>query len=393
MHKLYLFNPDNDLALANNDENYMSPKSAQLLETDLALLPIWYADPDSYVLGKSHPNASYLEKMKSIFPITSSLITFPEVEKLSDFKLSPWGWNKALLKRMRLLGCKDEALLSDSEVDNIRTLTHRSTGVKLLQAIPKSTQLCGFSFVLSHLDDLKSIASKLGHILLKAPYSGSGKGLKWSKGAVDVATLNWCSRVIDNQESVIVEPVYNKVSDFAMEFYISAEHTIHFVGYSSFNTSINGAYIGNNLLSDDLFEDELNYKYFEHQFMQRTRHVLAPLLLNTVSPHYTGPLGVDMMVCKFEDEPIFRLHPCVEINLRMNMGLVSHAFYSRYVSPNRKGSYQIDFSKKTSTLMNKHAEFEKKYPLVVKNGVIESGYLALSALSRESQYLAWTLIE
>ena len=47
--KLYVFNPDTDMALANNEENYMAPASACRMAQDLALLPVWYAQPGSAV--------------------------------------------------------------------------------------------------------------------------------------------------------------------------------------------------------------------------------------------------------------------------------------------------------------------------------------------------------
>lgn len=49
--KLYLFNPDSDLALASNEENYMAPASARRMIQDLALLPMWYAQPGQCGIG------------------------------------------------------------------------------------------------------------------------------------------------------------------------------------------------------------------------------------------------------------------------------------------------------------------------------------------------------
>ena len=45
--KLYVFNPDADMALGNNEENYMAPATIRRMAEDLALLPIWYAQPGS----------------------------------------------------------------------------------------------------------------------------------------------------------------------------------------------------------------------------------------------------------------------------------------------------------------------------------------------------------
>ena len=40
---LYLFNPDNDLALGNNSPYYQPPASARQMAADLAVLPAWVA--------------------------------------------------------------------------------------------------------------------------------------------------------------------------------------------------------------------------------------------------------------------------------------------------------------------------------------------------------------
>ena len=53
---LYIFNPDHDLALASGNVNYMPPASARQMAADLALLPVWYASPESAVLAPSAYN-------------------------------------------------------------------------------------------------------------------------------------------------------------------------------------------------------------------------------------------------------------------------------------------------------------------------------------------------
>lgn len=53
-----------------------------------------------------------------------------------------------------------------------------------------------------------------------------------------------------------------------------------------------------------------------------------------------------MMICRFpENEKLFfRIHPCVEINLRMNMGVVARFLYDRYVRSDSTGRFVIDSS-------------------------------------------------
>lgn len=93
--KLYVFNPDTDMALANNEENYMAPASACRMAQDLALLPVWYAQPGSAVLAPSAYNADYLQKMKQLFPLSVQLVTEPELPDYAESQIVPWGWNRA----------------------------------------------------------------------------------------------------------------------------------------------------------------------------------------------------------------------------------------------------------------------------------------------------------
>ena len=49
-------------------------------------------------------------------------------------------------------------------------------------------------------------------------------------------------------------------------------------------------------------------------------HVLAALDV-IIAPHYKGPLGVDMMIYRDGNKGL-AVNPCVEVNLRMTMGMV-----------------------------------------------------------------------
>ena len=73
--KLYVFNPDADMALGNNEENYMAPATIRRMAEDLALLPIWYAQPGSGVLASSAYNADYLKQMQQLFRLDVHLVT------------------------------------------------------------------------------------------------------------------------------------------------------------------------------------------------------------------------------------------------------------------------------------------------------------------------------
>ena len=44
MSKIYVFNPDHELSLASDDNNFQPKKNITRLQKDLALLPLWLED-------------------------------------------------------------------------------------------------------------------------------------------------------------------------------------------------------------------------------------------------------------------------------------------------------------------------------------------------------------
>lgn len=93
-------------------------------------------------------------------------------------------------------------------------------------------------------------------MFVEAPLSGSGKGLNWCKGTFTPFISGWCTRVAALQGGVIAEPIYNKVEDFALEFYSDGAGEVTFAGYSLFRTGKSGMYEGNYLLSNEAIRGE-----------------------------------------------------------------------------------------------------------------------------------------
>ena len=150
--KLYVFNPDTDMALANNEENYMAPASACRMAQDLALLPVWYAQPGSAVLAPSAYNADYLQKMKQLFPLSVQLVTEPELPDYAESQIVPWGWNRAFRKRMQKAGIAQHKLPTEAELRECRMLSSRAYGMALAMTFELNKTLkcvCGRHFLIS----------------------------------------------------------------------------------------------------------------------------------------------------------------------------------------------------------------------------------------------------
>ncbi len=350
------------------------------------MLPIWYAPDGASVIAKSELNSFHLELLKKDFDINSSLISFKELESFPNLKINPWGWNPQVRNELIQSGVNERDLPSQSKLQLIRNYSGRQNSVKLLAELRElNIGFCGESFFYTDIDHLLNyVYSAKGDQALKMPYSGSGKGLIWIKGAIIDKQIDWCKRVINKQGGVVIEPFLNKIQDFAMEFEMT-NSGIQFMSYSLFNSAESGAYDGNILLSDIDIEDRLS-TYIERSQLEQLKSILKIKLIEYF-PHYLGYLGVDMMVCQTSDSA-YQLQPCVEVNMRMNMGIVAHRIFERFVHPNSSGTYSIDFFKQEEEAQKHALTMQTQYPLIIENGRIKSGYLSLTPVDKDTQYSA-----
>lgn len=387
---LYIFNPEHDLALASGEANYMAPASARRMASELALLPMWYAEEGSAVLAPSAYNLDYVKKIQELLGLSVDLITEPELAIEQDLDIRPWGWDVALRKRLSVLGVDEVLLPSMGQLNDLREYSHRSKAVALLPELQLNEYFCGESYYLKTPEEWKRFVEGRKECLLKAPLSGSGKGLNWCKGIFTPFISGWCTRVAASQGGVIAEPIYNKVEDFAMEFYSDGAGELTFVGYSLFHTGKSGMYEGNRLLSNGAIRKQLA-QYIPLEALMDLENCLKYRLSALVGTVYKGYLGVDMMICRFpeNEKPVFRIHPCVEINLRMNMGVIARFLHDRYVRPGSTGRFVIDYHPSEGEALQEHERMSATYPLEIREGRVYSGYLPLVPVHRRSCYRAW----
>ena len=387
---LYIFNPEHDLALASGETNYMAPASARQMASELALLPMWYAEEGSVVLAPSAYNLDYVKKIQELLGLSVDLMTEPELAIEPNLDIRPWGWDVALRKRLSGLGMDEALLPSMEQLDGLREYSHRSKAVSLLPELQLNEYFCGESYYLKTQEEWKTFVEERECCLLKAPLSGSGKGLNWCKGIFTPFISGWCTRVAASQGGIIAEPIYNKVEDFAMEFYSDGTGEVTFMGYSLFYTGKSGMYEGNRLLSNEAIWKQLS-QYVPSKVLTDLENCLKYRLSALVGTVYKGYLGVDMMICRFpeNEKPVFRIHPCVEINLRMNMGVVARFLYDRYVHPGSIGRFVIDYHPSEGEALQEHERMSATYPLKIREGRVYSGYLPLVPVHRRSCYRAW----
>lgn len=385
--KLHLFNPQNDLALADGNANYCAPPSASKIAYDLASLPIWFADTNDYVLL---PDKIHIDHYNSY----SRIINLPKIfnSNINDIaKCVPWGWSPQIKKRLRTMGFEELQLISDTTIDKLRQLSNRRTSIKILQELSnEGIDIPQLPQYITKLDDVGEYVCSMPLSVIKAPWSGSGKGIAWGLGRKEIPVEHFAKGIIRKQGGVICEKFLNKIVDFAMEFFLT-EGKIYFKGYSLFN-SVKGVYSGNILASDNAIEDFLS-EYIQKAELLNLKEKMILTLENLFSDfNYTGYLGVDMLIYKDENDS-HKLNPCVELNLRMNMGAASRILFDKYIGGNKTGIYKVDYFKQQGKALAEHNINTKKYPLILNNGKIESGYLSLSPVTEETQYMAYIIID
>jgi hypothetical protein len=387
-NEIYLFNPENDMALANFTPYYKAPSEIIRMANDLSVLPAWYAPEGSTIKVDSLSRVSLWREQCPASDFLPDVIWSAEWENMP---YKPWGWSPSLLYTLRKAGVNDSFLLSDMQVGQIRVLSGRQCCVKILESFSRMDGLCGKAMTCNSMTQVKKYITSLERCVLKAPWSGSGRGIMYvsSKEWNDSAE-GWVSRVLRVQGEIMVEPLYNKVCDFAMEFYADGNGSVSFVGYSLFDTDAHGNYKGNFLLSDGQIKKILS-QYIPDEVFDNVCRTMEGSLASLLNKDYCGFLGVDMMICL--EDGRYLLHPCVEINLRMNMGVVSHTIFNRYVHCLSHGKYIVKYYSEDGEAWDAFCQMKATYKLHLCDGKLAEGYMPLTPVKQDTHYHAFLLLD
>lgn len=371
---LHIFNPEHDIALASGLSNFTAPHAGRQLHHDLGFLPALWAAPDDVVLvdDVELATSSFQRFARSVrkhqigsLPVanphfagwkpgvcdrqTTTPLPAPQA-------IDPWGWDAALCARLRRRGVADELLPQPQRLDAIRQLSHRRTSARLLPQLRHLPGTVGESFECRSIEDIEALLTRFPRLVLKAPWSSSGRGLRFIDVSDDPSASplttpplsGWLQRLLATQGSVMAEPYYPKVRDFGMEFHCDADGTVRYLGLSLFHTT-NGAYTGN-ILATESAKRKILSRYLSTDLLDSVQAEICRLLSPVLAGSYYGPLGIDMMiVSSFIPPPSsllpypsslilppFSLHPCVEINLRRTMGHVA-----LHLSPSDDGVLRV----------------------------------------------------
>lgn len=332
--KLHIFNPEHDLALASNLRQFTAPHAGRQLRSDLSFIPALWADEGDLVLVDDIDNAR--DKVRHLGGDLVDKVEFITKVQLAHFiktefldSVHPWGWDLNLKGELEHIGIPEIALPGDAILNKVRALSSRQWAAEHLQS--------GVRFVQS-VAEVKSLVREWGKAVIKAPWSSSGRGVRFvsadefREGSGYPSFERWVGNIIYRQGGVTVEPYYNKVMDFGMEFEM-VDGKVLYRGLSLFDT-IKNAYSGNVLCPEDK-KVEMMARYVSPERLLQIRQHVIDVMEPALKGIYSGPFGVDMMIyAKEQNLPAsdgassdvqddFGVNECIEVNLRRTMGHVA----------------------------------------------------------------------
>ena len=428
------FNPEHDMALANGDKHFIAPKNIREMAHDLAPLMEFVEEDGVLVWGWDHAIKSQLLRMgvaAETLPTDGALTALRQCsERASGHRLL-----RAFHTDHPDGSYIGESILAHS-LDDVAAYTSRHGHIILKDPLSSSGKGLrhvnegGLPLPLSQPKvDARRGRSQGGGT--PEPSEQSGGGMSSFSSSLE-KVKNWVNALIRRHGYLTAEPYYNKVQDFAMEYCVR-EGQCRFIGYSLFNTNAHGRYESNLLMEDEKIETLLA-QYIPHSALHEVRdwvishftHIIPAEWDTTHHPLY---FGIDMMVVmttddgqqttdrvsacecyvnlhtnspasaaelktKFTSElkiqnSEFKLHPCVEINLRLNMGIIAHEVRRALLAPGTEGTFHVTAFPTEEAAQRFYQEHIEQFPPLFQAEKIVSGYYPLTPIHSHTRHHAY----
>lgn len=393
---ILFFNPGHETAVKNSSPYYTAPANIVSMQKELSFLPAWYGTACDLVLTGEKNDTEFHSFLSDNFPSLPKGIAEESLYRYPEMEVSLWGISPQAIYYFKELNKKYDTSLILTEWNDIYTyLNSRQAAGDCLRDIAANIPEVSKSIVpcfCNKLEDIEEVVNNsASKLLAKAPYSSSGRGLLWlPETGLTRTERQILHGILKKQASVSIERVLDKRVDFAMEFICDGQGGVDFAGYSLFYTTDKGAYQGNYLGPQENIVNELT-KNIALSLLDKVRLALIAILKEKYSPVYKGCIGVDMLIYKEEDE--YKIHPCLEINMRYNMGYLAIRLYQNYISPLSDGRYYMDFCSREGEIYNRHKLMEEQYPVVFKDNRLAEGYLPLCPVNYNSRYWAYIIVK
>lgn len=387
MKEVYIFNPQNDLALEKGGINYVAPPFAMHMARDLATLPAFLAEAGSLLITDSDNDAEWIEHLNAVFGLDIHAIKRAELRRLNDYRIMPWGWSLDLRRRLIKWGANSSKLPSKDEITHLRGLSHRRVSVlihlRLKELLGK--QLCAMPVELAIEDDVLDFVRQHRNCFIKTPWSSSGRGVFHTMNGTSPELEQWCRGALKRQGSLLCEQALDKITDFAVEFY--CENGMSSVrGYSLFATDNHSQYDHGTVSSKKELKRRITTLYPD---FDKVTAAVTQALDELIAPHYSGWLGIDMLLfnAQSHDSTLsIGINPCVELNLRPTMGAITSVIGENLIAPGKTATFRIEQRSGSE-------EWSHKKEPVIEDHRLCSGTMCLTTPSDTALYRATLSID
>lgn len=391
--KIYLFNPTNDLAVANGIKTYTPPNYFKTFEKEAASLPFCYAESNDIIISPPFSD-QYVERLGKVNFTVPRTITKEEFQttSFSDssiHSLEPWGWSPAIhlffqnhvhIPEIRPLEWHEETKHYYSRAFAKEIL--ESFLAKHKQGYISSDKL---PFIAKSITDLQATLEKWESCVCKLPWSSSGRGVLFlRKNYIDERTKQWFEGGLKKMGYCMIEPVFNKKLDFSLQFKIDQNQSISFLGYTVFETENNGQYLQSFINPHNTLKNNNYFQVIKDQLDDLQKGLIETIGNSLLPSNFQGVFGIDCMVVEDNNNNLL-IHPCLEINLRYNMGYVA-LMLEKKVSPEAKGIFSIESSKH---IYPRYQEMQQKHPITMNGAKMENGFIALNDVKKDFCYLCY----
>jgi hypothetical protein len=399
---IYYYNPTCDFAIANGTASWQPNRLLQGMEIDTGNLPQYLCRSRDIVLVRQLPS----ERLKQV--LTDSGFNLPEFRLIHeatadpDFLrqprgfIRPWGWSPAAHSVLDPFKPTCSAGFLKSPVaywqERSRQLYSRLTARDILSDILQENELPELAgpgtipVSCRTLSEIESLAEKQGRMMVKMPWSSSGRGLQpITTFPMSRSVRQRLSGMLRDQGFVLAERLLPKICDLGFLYEITAGE-IRFLGHSRFFTSDKGQYRGNYLNGFPNMKSQELHEFIRYTGETIPRIHIRALEKSGIHKLYEGPCGIDTLIFR-SPEGTLKIQPCLEINLRYTMGHLANRL-EKHLADGSSGIFSIYYQKENSFTDYATSKYKAK-PEMGSDGRIVSGFLPLTEFSRNNLFGAF----
>jgi hypothetical protein len=326
-----------ELLLANTDFEFeLDSQKVIPLEKSMALgnltlqlhfIPVLYAGPEDNILVYGLPEKNYEEYLLKL-GLWRDKELLPKFTRIGALKIAPgskirtWGASK----RIQQWAIEHEIAYAMPPWQTVIEVNSKAFSFEHCPRLPDAALLSSEEEVRAwlHLYWPKKVLktcfglASRGHFMIDTEREINQKALKSFLQTEFVKPL-----------PVIGEPWVERLMDFSTQWEVGTDKIIRYLGTTCIMNSSTGRYMGT--IAGE--EKKIMGKYLP--FLEEHQQAAEKLLKVTAEKGYFGFAGVDAMIyCMPESGEKAFLHPIVELNARMTMGLAALLFQQRHFPKN-----------------------------------------------------------